>query len=221
MLWNARSLIGFGIHTSDGDIGTIIDLYFDDATWTVLYLVVETGSWLSAKEILLSSSVARLPDWPDRRVSVSVTREQVKASPDVSTKLPVSQRKERELAAHYGWWLAHLEEQDKSASAKKEKEEARENSDGESNLRSVDAVVGYAVLGVDGKAGEVYDFLLGKGIWTIGSIIVRTSGWPLDRRVALPSHLVREIRYRERSVHVGMSVDEVKQCREFLPFPIK
>jgi hypothetical protein len=88
-------------------------------------------------------------------------------------------------------------------------------------LRSVDAVVGYAVLGVDGKAGEVYDFLLGEGVWTIGSIIVRTSGWLLDRRVELPLHVVREIRHRERSVHVDMSIDEVKQCRELVPFPIK
>ena len=124
MLWNPRSLIGFVIHASDGDIGTVIDLYFDDATWTVRYLVVETGSWFFAKAILLSSSVARLPDWPERRVSVTVTRKQVEESPDVGTKLPVSRLKERELAAHYGWWLVH------------------------------------------------------------------TSGWPLDKRVALPSRLV-------------------------------
>ena len=120
MFWNVRSLMGFWIHASDGDIGTLIDLYFDDVTWTVLYLIVETGSWFSAKGILLSSSVARLPDWPARRVSVTVTREQVKTSPDVGTKLPVSRLKERELAAHYGWWLLHLEEQDKPALTKKE-----------------------------------------------------------------------------------------------------
>ena len=107
MSCNAISLIGFGIHASDGDIGTVIDLYFDDATWTVRFLVVETGSWFFAKAILLSSSVARLPDWPERRVSVTVTRKEAEESPDVGTKLPVLRLKERELGARYGWWLIH------------------------------------------------------------------------------------------------------------------
>ena len=107
MSCNAISLIGFGIHASDGDIGTVIDLYFDDATWTVRFLAVETGSWFFAKAILLSSSVARLPDWPERRVSVTVTRKEAEESPDVGTKLPVLRLKERELGASHGWWLIH------------------------------------------------------------------------------------------------------------------
>ena len=34
---------------TDGEIGTIKDAYFDDERWTLRYLVVTTGSWLSGR----------------------------------------------------------------------------------------------------------------------------------------------------------------------------
>ena len=48
------SLIGYAIRATDGDLGTVDEFYFDDETWTIRYIVVETGNWLSGRKVLIS-----------------------------------------------------------------------------------------------------------------------------------------------------------------------
>ena len=44
MLRNVKDLRGFAIHATDGMIGEVDDLYFDDEDWAIRYLVVDTGT---------------------------------------------------------------------------------------------------------------------------------------------------------------------------------
>jgi len=52
MLRNVQDLEGYAIGATDGAIGHVKDVYFDDKTWVIRYLVVETGSWLSSRKRL-------------------------------------------------------------------------------------------------------------------------------------------------------------------------
>ena len=54
MLHSLTGLRHFHIHASDGDIGQIVDSYFDDERWVVRYLIARTGGWLSGRELLIS-----------------------------------------------------------------------------------------------------------------------------------------------------------------------
>ena len=51
---NVKDLRGYAIRATDGVIGTVDDLYFDDEDWGIRYLVVNTGSWLSNRKVLIS-----------------------------------------------------------------------------------------------------------------------------------------------------------------------
>src|SRR5688572_23168580 len=97
------ALRNFTIGATDGDIGTVDDVYFDDLTWTVRYLVVDTGTWLSGRKILLSPASLRGFDGPGMRVRTELTRRQVEESPSVDTQKPVSRQHETDLVAHYGY----------------------------------------------------------------------------------------------------------------------
>ena len=55
MFTNIKLLYGKKLGASDGDIGHVKDFYFDDKTWLVRYLVADTGSWLSGRQVLLTS----------------------------------------------------------------------------------------------------------------------------------------------------------------------
>jgi uncharacterized protein YrrD len=44
---NLNHLIGWILDATDGEIGKVEDFYFDDQNWTVRYLIVKTGTWLS------------------------------------------------------------------------------------------------------------------------------------------------------------------------------
>ena len=57
MLWNASAIKGYAIAASDGRIGTVSDFLFDDDSWLVRWLVVDTGNWLSGRKVLLPPSV--------------------------------------------------------------------------------------------------------------------------------------------------------------------
>ena len=57
MLWHASAINGYAIEDDDGDIDTVSDFLFDDASWQVRWLVVDTGNWLSGRKVLLPPSV--------------------------------------------------------------------------------------------------------------------------------------------------------------------
>ena len=54
MLRSMSDLQGYAIAATDGDIGHVTDFYFDDEAWVIRFLVVDTGSWLSSRKVLIS-----------------------------------------------------------------------------------------------------------------------------------------------------------------------
>jgi PRC-barrel domain len=80
MLTNKR-LKDFTIRATDGDLGTLDDLYFDDETWAIRYLFVDTGKWLSGRRVLISPISAVHLDWDAKRLDVALTKKQVETVP--------------------------------------------------------------------------------------------------------------------------------------------
>ena len=74
MLIKASAIHGYSVKATDGSIGTVSDLLFDDASWTVRWLVVETGSWLLDRRVLLPVSALGPPDSAARTVPVNLTK---------------------------------------------------------------------------------------------------------------------------------------------------
>lgn len=50
MLRGISDLKRFTIAATDGNLGSMADLYFDDRNWAVRYLVVDAGNWLQGRE---------------------------------------------------------------------------------------------------------------------------------------------------------------------------
>lgn len=61
MLYNSKNLYGYKLSASDGEIGQVKDFYFDDQSWLVRYVVADTGTWLTGRQVLLSAAGVR-PD---------------------------------------------------------------------------------------------------------------------------------------------------------------
>ena len=54
MLRSINQLDGGKLRASDGEIGQVKDFYFDDQKWVVRYAVVDTGPWLSDRQVLIA-----------------------------------------------------------------------------------------------------------------------------------------------------------------------
>lgn len=89
------------IQARDGEIGSISDLLIEDEAWGILYLVVDTGSWLPGKKVLLSPSLVEKIDWLTGEVSMDLSVETIKNSPEYDPYSPVDDEYHRRLRDHY------------------------------------------------------------------------------------------------------------------------
>jgi hypothetical protein len=103
MLWDASAINGYAIEASDGRLGTVSDLLFEDVGWIVRWLVVDTGNWLPGRKVLLPLSALGHPDRALRHFPIKLTMQQVKDSPDVDMDLPVSRQIEAQVHDYFGW----------------------------------------------------------------------------------------------------------------------
>jgi hypothetical protein len=62
MLWHGSELLGYSIKATDGLIGSISDLLFDDEDWTLRWAVADTSEWLPGRLVLLPTSALGRPN---------------------------------------------------------------------------------------------------------------------------------------------------------------
>jgi hypothetical protein len=82
-------LNGFDVVALDGDIGEV-----DDATYDVgsSYIVVDTGPWIFGKKVLIPASALVRADLDERKVYLRLTKDQIKASPELSDSMTDADR---------------------------------------------------------------------------------------------------------------------------------
>src|ERR1700685_2035912 len=97
------ALKGFAIEATDGRIGTVVDFLFDDASWKVRWLVVDCGSWLKGRKVLLHPSAVSYAGLEDEQFELKLTVAQVEGSPNWQEHQPVSQQMQNRLYDYYGW----------------------------------------------------------------------------------------------------------------------
>jgi hypothetical protein len=51
MLYRATTLKGVKLNSQYGEIGQVLEFYFDDRDWAIRYLVAETGTWLHGRQV--------------------------------------------------------------------------------------------------------------------------------------------------------------------------
>src|SRR5918992_4602924 len=101
MLRSVNELKGKTIHASDGELGTVDQFLFDDESWTIRYLVVETGKLLGRKVLISPISIDRKQKTDG--LTLSLTKEQIRNSPDIDTDKPVSRQHEAQYFNYYGY----------------------------------------------------------------------------------------------------------------------
>ncbi|MGI8436113.1 MAG: PRC-barrel domain-containing protein [Chthoniobacterales bacterium] len=102
MLHSIQDRYGEKLRASDGEIGHVKDFYFDDKSWTLRYLIADTGGWLAGRRVLISPhSLGHL--YPEGKVLlVNLTRKQIEESPSIHEHEPVTRQQEEEYHRHYG-----------------------------------------------------------------------------------------------------------------------
>ncbi len=211
MLWNASALNGYAIEATDGQLGTVSDLLFEDVGWAVRWLVVDTGNWLSGRKMLLPLSALGQPDQVLRKFPVDLTMRQVQDSPDIDTDQPVSRQTEAQLTGYYG-----REPNRRHDSLSSPRLTSLDPVGGDDrHLRSVAAVSTCHIDATDGAIGHVEDLLVDDGSWHIRYMTVDTVNWWPGKTVLISPGLIQEIDWPHRSVRLDVDRQKVKDSPEY------
>lgn len=234
MLRNLHDLQDYAIRATDGDIGHVKDFYLDDHAWVIRYLVVETGSWLSSRKVLISPIAIGHPDWHGKTLPVSITREQVSNSPDIDTDKPVSRQHENQYLGYYGYFpywggpglwgdgthpnlmmpqfastpsviQPQPDSVDIGASA------AQPHGD-DTHLRSCKVVMAYHIHASDGEIGHVHGMLVDEETWAIRYLTVNTSNWWIGHQVLIAPDWIHDVRWIDGTVSLNVTRQQVKDA---------
>ncbi len=218
MLHSIARMHGLAIQAKDGEVGVVEDFYFDDDTWAIRYLVVDTSRWLGGRSVLISPIALGSKAWASDRLTVALTRKQIENSPPVDTHRPVSRQEEATFSAYYGYpyywgggglWGAgsypiypaltktdDTEMRGTSAESLKNPEDV--------HLRSVKEVKGYAIDAADGEIGHVHDLIVEDQSWAIRYLEVATRNWWPGKKVLVSPQWVENVSWTERKVGIGL-----------------
>lgn len=221
MLKSGLALQGSNIEAVDGPIGEIKDLLFDDANWTVRYVVVDTGAWLPGRKVLLPPATLKEPDWVARKVPATLTRDQVRNSPDIDTDQPVSGRQAMALQGYFGLPYPYWTPRDTfgvpppvTVTAMTDR---REKTEGDPHLRSMTEVKNYYIEAVDGDLGHVEDFIVDYADWVVRYLVVDTKNWWPGKKVLLPPQWVDEVNWDDVKVRVELERELIRRGPTYNP----
>jgi uncharacterized protein YrrD len=225
---NIDSLVGYTMGATDGEIGKVMEFYFDDDTWTIRYLIIKTGSWLFGRKVLLSPDALIKNSWKTGTFFVNLSKEQVANSPDIDTDKPVSRQQEMELYEHYPWqdywgggyYAGGIWGVTYPTSILNEKIANVPESNGiitedDQHLRSTRAVTGYNIHATDGIIGHVTDFIFDSASWKLLYLVVDTHHWFGEKKVLVEIQHIKEVRWANSQIMVDVAMDAIKNCRPF------
>jgi uncharacterized protein YrrD len=228
MMRSLKNLIGYKILSikDGGKLGMIKDFYFDDISWTIRYLIADTGSWLSDRRVLISPHSFGQPDWGLKMLPVDLTKDQVENCPPIDKHKPVSEQHETELVDYFGWpnyWsvmgvrVPGVVYPPGESKNKKDQNDKKEPSY-DHNLRSTNEVIGYHIQTMDGDLGHVEDFIADEGSWHIRYGVVDTKNWLPGRKVLIAIAWIDRVSWKEKKVFVNLTREKIKNSPTFDPF---
>lgn len=231
MMKSLKELSGFAIHATDGDIGSVEDFYFEDGSWKIRYVVVDTGHWLPGRQVLLSMVAVGQPEWDKRKLPVSLTRQKVKESPDVNSELPILRQEEIELHRHYLWepyWMPGFGGLFEGfpgpypfpvmpADEPAVEPPSADDQQKDPHLRSIDEMLGYDVESNDGAVGHVENFLFDEKDWTIHWLVIDTGTWFAGKRVLFPMSGIKQITLSDQTVYLDLVRDAILNSPAYDP----
>jgi len=219
-LRTVETLKGSSPRARDGEIGSILEVYFDDEHWTVRYFVVRTGGWLRGRDVLIAPRlVIGVED--DGHVRVDVTREQVQNSPPISAERPVSRHYEAEYYRYYGWnpyWpIASSFGVPVTPLPAPDRNEDPPQTPEHPHLHASDEVRGYRVHARDGEFGEVEDLVVDDRDWQIRYLVFDTRRWLPGKKVLLAPTWIDDIDWVNRQIVVDLDSETIRSAPPYEP----
>jgi uncharacterized protein YrrD len=219
---NINGLTGFNLEATDGEIGEVVDFYFDDETWTIRYLVVKAGGWLSGRKVLISPAALLHKGLGEESIPVNLTQRQVRTSPDIDTDKPVSRQKEAMLNKHHFWenyWGSgsYGGQMGITNATPVHITPSERDPNEDIHLRSIAEVDGYAIHAKDGEIGHVNDMIVDDQTWKLTDLVVDTHDWIGGKKVLITIDHIETVSFFNLLIRLDVTKAEIENSRLYEP----
>ena len=221
MIVRTKDLKGYILHCTDGEIGRVLDFYFDDHHWTVRYMVVDAGNWLLDRKVLVSPYAISGVNQIQQYFKLNISKKQLANSPSLETDKPVSRRFEEIYNSYFGWplyWTGLYrwgEFPTIVPDIKMWKDEALDKKFWDLHLRSTLEVRGHDIQALDGLIGHVDDFVMELETWAIRYLVISLENWLPGKKVLVSPLWIDRISWGNNSVMVNLSKELIKESPEY------
>lgn len=219
MFRSTNELCGYKILATDGECGTVKDILFDDDLNIARYLMVNTGNWLTGRQVLISPVAIDQPDFESQHLPTVLSKENIEQSPPIESDLPVSRQGELELASFYNWpvyWSNETPALFGHQTATLEAPTQSEDDERDPHLRSVKEVTGYSIQCMEGSLGHIEDLIVDTESWSLRYLIIDTRNWlPGSKKVIIAFDWITHFTWEDQLAHVDLTQEQVKNAPDF------
>ena len=220
MLRSLNEIFGYTMAAIDGEIGTCRDALFDDETWTLRYLDIDTGNWLPGRRVLISPISLGRPGWSTDSIPTKLTTHEIEESPGLEFDEPVNRQWEDSYNTYFGWphyavggsiwgYSAYPHEVQIPADKPGNKKAY------DPHLRSAREVLGYGVVTVDSEFGGIKDFIFDTETWSMPCLVISMNKWLPSKTTLVSTDWVEGISLEEQSIHFKVGEKEIKKAPVF------
>jgi hypothetical protein len=196
----------------------------DDETWTIRYMVADTGKWLPGRKVLVSPIALGEPIWLERRFPVRQTVSQVESAPELDEHAPVSRQWEIWFHKHHGWpyywgqgnlWAASTSPAALFAAHPELGDEGPEIED--PHLHAFKELTSYRIDARDGEIGRLQDLILDDSTWSVRHAVIETRAILPGRQVLVPLAFLDGVDWKERTVSVDLTEEQIRESPDYDP----
>ncbi len=230
MMYLTSKLLKYNIDATDGEMGKIHDLYFDDKKWAIRYAVVDTRKWLPSGNVLLSPTAFVNMNEQEERVEVEYDKDTVRNSPSVPAEVSISKDLETSLTGYYGWsryWLggmlwgaqdhpiSHIHDDIVAEDNLRDQLQINEYKD-EHDLRSVNETIKNRVHANNGRIGEVVDMVFDDEYWKVRFLVVDMDEFPArDKFFLINPDTIQSVEWFEGDIYVDTDLEVLKGQKSY------
>jgi len=215
----ASAYNGYTIEATDGYVGTVSDILFEDDNWKLRWFVIDTGPWLATRKILIHPSALERPDIAQRAFPVALTKAKIEKSPEIRTDAPVSRQMDSRLSDYYGFaptWGGgfyggtELAFGGGAMSDGPGWQNRAPSEAGDPHLRSLVEVIGYHIRALDGNVGHLEDFVVDDETWKIDYALVDTKNWGFGHHVLVSPAEIEAVDWGDRCFRLNLTRYKIK-----------
>ncbi len=234
MLRTAKAFKKLIVRASDGAVGCLRDIHFEDTEWEVAQLEVEMVGETDRGTIFISTGAVVSPGSGRDEIAFDLSTQHGRAS----TPIPTDGTQDNGFDSIYRWspYGSASAPRDPDATApgpsagklsdiipfaaekvQRTCDTRQPDRSSEPRLRSLRELAGYRIEALDGDIGHIGDLVIDDQRWAIPFVVIDTRNWWPGTHVMVPSGEILGMSRADRIVFVSLSRQVIQGSPEFDP----